>query len=56
LILRLTDVNAGGVPNLWAVAPGSIVTAYVITNPCRRNREDQGGRPAAPEVVAAEFL
>ncbi|MFF5229952.1 hypothetical protein [Dactylosporangium sp. NPDC000521] len=30
--LRLTDVNADGVPDLWAVTPDGTVTAYVITN------------------------
>jgi hypothetical protein len=30
--LRLTDVNADGVPDLWAVAPGGTVTPYVVTD------------------------
>ncbi|MEV4132535.1 hypothetical protein AB0J72_10250 [Dactylosporangium sp. NPDC049742] len=30
--LQLTDVNADGVPDLWAVTPDGTVTAYVITN------------------------
>jgi hypothetical protein len=30
--LQLTDVNADGVPDLWAVTPDGNVTAYVVTN------------------------
>jgi hypothetical protein len=30
--VETTDLNADGVPDLWAVTPDGVVTAYMVTN------------------------